>query len=97
MASGFRGIVDFVGYSSGRPIVTGTGTLLAQAADITGAGVSLSTGDGVLLAQSSLVVGSGVSSSVGTGVLVVGSSVVTGDNVLATPHSRLSLSMGLGV
>lgn len=60
------------------PEITGTGALSAQAADVTGAGVSSSTGTGALSSQAADVTGAGEAAWTGTGALTAQAADVTG-------------------
>lgn len=59
---------------------TGTGALVAQAADVTGSGTSSSTGTGALAAQAAAIDGEGIGGDVstGTGALTAQAAVVDG-------------------
>lgn len=61
--------------------ITGTGALTAQAATISGVGLSVSSGSGTPAAQAATVSASGISASTGTGVLADQSSIVAGTGV----------------
>jgi hypothetical protein len=90
--------VAFVSGFEGVTIISGTGSIPSQSAQVAGAGLQTSRGTGVLVGPAAALAGAGLSRGLGTGALLsqtcvlaaTGASTGTGTGVIAATASALS-------